>query len=809
MADPGDGPHLDESVNSKSSIREVGGSPRVVAADMEAGDTVSVMSQVSIEPPAGPTQNAYDSRGGSSASSQRSLGDPPDKSGSIGSRVNRNEGYRKKRGTNTRASIHNIEMNAKGHVCMEGDIEYMSSSRNRKILQDKINRQTLEPLEENCDSDLESMDSHERTLVSSKPNSAARQGDSIGKDGQVDAACYAVDQAVESHLNPGVTANKESTVAVQGPLHNTGCNGTGIPVDNSHKRKTSTSTIPPSDEQSVAGHSINSKYVKIASQNIFAALASDKKTQYREQANKTFVRSSSSGSSKRKREQIWMTFMSKVASKYTAKQMVYIAALSVLAMTCVFSFINNIDDTNVVDMRSPTGGIMEDAHQIENGRVILMESPARETPHLRGSYETQIGTNEQQQIVESENPGIEGGATMQAISDPKPLEVVNTQDILSQLQYQKEPPSTPASTQPPPPADYEPSQQIKTLEDTIQDGQDMLAAISLQVEKGHRGGRFGQKPLPPYFAKHVEVPSVDQQQAVTQNEQGPPPPVEQQQIQEQFQIMDGQAFEAHLQSQAFNVDDRPIMNPEVVEMLLPAGVDANDQYSPAEVDQSQQVHPPPEELDQSQQLYPPPEVDQSQQQSIESSPEVIEADGAEFLPAPIVQGEAIEGADMSPEPASQQGELSPREEYLANAQDIAQQLMIAQMEHEQIMQQAAETEGQLAPTPQMEEQLPGVVDAVEPQITLDLDSNENTPRISGGGSPTDEVRAQRKKEREEQRKQKRQANLETNTNFDIGVPVIDAATFLSQMEKQEKNQGAISGTRAGLMEKEDMGPNDG
>ncbi|EJK47569.1 hypothetical protein THAOC_33702, partial [Thalassiosira oceanica] len=186
----------------------------------------------------------------------------------------------------------------------------------------------------------------------------------------------------------------------------------------------------------------------------------------------------------------------------------------------------------------------------------------------------------------------------------------------------------------------------------------------------------------------------------------------------------------------------------------------------------------------------------------------VEADLAEFLPAPIVDGKASEGADVSVVPASQQGELSPREEYLANAQDIAQQLMVAQIEHEQIMQQT-ETEGQVSPTPHMEEQSTGVIDTVEPQITYDLDSDENTPEKSGGGSPTDEVRARRKKEREEQRKEYRLANLQANDNIDIGVPVVDASTFESQMEKQEKNQGATSGTRAGLMEKEDMGPNDG
>ena len=147
---------------------------------------------------------------------------------------------------------------------------------------------------------------------------------------------------------------------------------------------------------------------------------------------------------------------------------------------------------------------------------------------------------------------------------------------------------------------------------------------------------------------------------------------------------------------------------------------------------------------------------------------------------------------MSQDPARQQDEaLSPREEYLANAQDIAQQLMIAQTEHEQIMQQT-ETEGQVAPAPQVEEQT----------------HDEDTPEEPGDDSMTDEVRAQRKRDRAERRKQERLANLQANDNIDIGVPIVDAKTFESQLEEQEKNEGAISGTRAGLMEKEDFGPND-
>ena len=537
----GDGPHLDESDDSKGSAHGVADSPRVVAADKEAGDNVSVMSQVSIDPPAGPSQSAYGVRGGSSVSSQRSLGDPPDKSGSIGTRVNRNEGYRKKRGTNTRASIHNTEMNHMGQLHMEGG---MSSGRNEMKLHNKINRQTLEPLVENCE------------------------------------------------------------------LHNTGYSGTGIPVDNSHKRKPSTSIESQFDEESVAGHSnvsINSKYVKIASQN------------------KTFLRSSSSGSRRRKRGT--MKVVSKLISKYTSKQMMYIAILSVLVMACVFSVTDDMDDTKVVDMRPPTGGIMEDARLMENGRKILTETPAEEDegqsqshavediererrggiterlnnapPHLRGFYAKQMGISDPMQIVESVNPEIGGAATMQDISDPKPLEVVNTPGILSQLQYR---------------------QKQKTLHEKIQDGQDMLAAISQQVEDGQRDGQFGNNPLPPYFAEHVEVPSVVEQQPVTQNEQGPPPPVEQQQIQDGQQIMDGQAFEAHLQSQAFNAKDQPIMNPEI---LLPVGAQQQEE------EQQQQSE----------------EVDQSQQQTIEASLESIEAELAEFLPAPEVEGKASEGAE--------------------------------------------------------------------------------------------------------------------------------------------------------------------
>ncbi|EJK60636.1 hypothetical protein THAOC_18971 [Thalassiosira oceanica] len=514
-------PHLDKSDGSKNSSHGVADSPRVVAADKEAGDAVSVMSQVSIDPPAGPTQstyNTYGARGGSSVSSLRSLGDPPDKSGSIGS-------HRKKRGTNTLASIHNIEMNYRGRLQMEGD---MSSIRNGRELHNNINRQNLEPLEENC----------------------------------------------ELHGLWPATASIQSM--------------SRLPI-----------------------------------KNMFAAQARDKKTQYRELANKTFVRSSSSGSSRRKRGT--MKFISKFASKYTSKKMLYIAMLSVLVMTGFFSAMNDIDDTNVVDMRSPTGGIMEDARQTENGRMTLMETQPNEhedqshsvedieqerrggeriqrlddaPPHLRGFYAKQMGINEPQLIVESVNPEIGGAATMQDISDPKPLQNVDTHGILSQLQYRQKP---------------------KTLQEKIQDGQDMLAAISLQVEEGQRDGQFGHNPLPPYYAKHVEVPSVDQQQAEVQNEQGPPPPVEQQQIQEHQQIMDGQAFEAQLQSQAFNGADQPVVNPE---MLLPAGVAVN-------VDRQQRQ----------QQQDPPEEVDQSQQQTIEASLEAVEADLAEFLPAPIDEGD--------------------------------------------------------------------------------------------------------------------------------------------------------------------------
>jgi len=738
--------------------------------------------------------------------------------------VNKNEGYRKKRGSNTRVSIHNIEQNAKGHVCMEGEIEYMSSSRNKKKPHNKNNRHVLEPLSENCDSDLESMDSHERTLVSAKPNSSVQQGNAR----KVDVTYFAADQAVNYHLNNGVAANQASHLVAQGPLHGTGCYGTGIPVDNAHKRKSSTPITPQFDEESVV--SINSKYVKIASQSMFAAQALDKKTQYREQANKTFVRSSSSGSSRRKREPKWKKLLSKFASKYTSKQMLYIAILSVLAMTCVFSSIGDIDDTNVVDMRSPTGGIMDDARQIENGRLILAEETPPKVdeeqfhtvediererrggkgtenlddapPHLRGFYAKRLGINDPQQIVETANPGLGGPATMQDMSEPKPIEVVNTQDIMSQLEYHQQSPSMPASTQPPPPVDNEPPpQQKKTLQDRIQDGQDMLAAISQQVEEGQRDGRFGQKPLPPYFAKHVEAPGVDQQQAEVHNEQGQPPPVEQQQMQEQQQqqIMDGQAFEAQLQSQAFNGADQPVMNPEI---LLPAGVVVNVdqqqqqqqqlQEQQLQQQQLQQQQLQQQQLQQQQQYPTPEEVDQSQQQTIDASIEAIEANLAEFSPAPIVEGQAGEGSDVSQDPARQQDEaLSPREEYLANAQDIAQQLMIAQTEHEQIMQQT-ETEGQVAPAPQVEEQT----------------HDEDTPEEPGDDSMTDEVRAQRKRDREERRKQERLANLQANDNIDIGVPIVDAKTFESQLEEQEKNEGAISGTRAGLMEKEDFGPND-
>ena len=42
-------------------------------------------------------------------------------------------------------------------------------------------------------------------------------------------------------------------------------------------------------------------------------------------------------------------------------------------------------------------------------------------PHLRGFYAKQMGINEPQLIVESVNPEIGGAATMQDISDPKPL----------------------------------------------------------------------------------------------------------------------------------------------------------------------------------------------------------------------------------------------------------------------------------------------------------------------------------------------------------------------------------------------------